>query len=291
MFFHHPTASFALTLLLGAGFHAPSAHELHPVDRLPAIATNDNRQPAGTRQGDVLTLELRASRGLWRPEGPDGPALEVEAFGELSGPLQIPSPLIRVPEGTQVVASVRNDLPHPLRVHGLCARDGNACAPLEIAPAAVREVRFAAGRPGTYHYWATTTGMPLPFRATEDTQLSGAFIVDPAGESANDRVLVITDWTSLNRAQLKDLAAADDPGVKFFALEPRFAFMINGLSWPHTERLTYRLGEDVRWRVVNLSSQPHPMHLHGFYFTSTASATACATPRSSPRTGGAWSRS
>ena len=42
--------------------------------------------------------------------------------------------------------------------------------------------------------------------------------------------------------------------------------MINGLSWPTTERLTYRLGEDVRWRVVNLSSQPHPMHLHGFYF-------------------------
>ena len=42
--------------------------------------------------------------------------------------------------------------------------------------------------------------------------------------------------------------------------------MLNGLGWPATERLTYRLGEPVRWRVLNLSSQPHPMHLHGFYF-------------------------
>src|SRR5688500_1528516 len=146
MFFHHHAASFALTVLLaGARVNASSAHAPSPVDRLPAIATNDNRQPAGTRQGDVLTLNLRASRGLWRPEGPDGPALEIEALGEIAGPLQIPSPLIRVPEGTQVVATVRNDLPHPLRVHGLCARDGSACAPLEIAPGAEREVTFAAG--------------------------------------------------------------------------------------------------------------------------------------------------
>ena len=42
--------------------------------------------------------------------------------------------------------------------------------------------------------------------------------------------------------------------------------MINGLSWPSTERLTYRLGDAVRWRVINLSSQIHPMHLHGFYY-------------------------
>ena len=42
--------------------------------------------------------------------------------------------------------------------------------------------------------------------------------------------------------------------------------MINGLSWPSTERLTYRVGDPVRWRVINLSSQIHPMHLHGFYY-------------------------
>ena len=42
--------------------------------------------------------------------------------------------------------------------------------------------------------------------------------------------------------------------------------MINGQSWPATERLTYQRGRRVRWRLINLSSQVHPMHLHGFYF-------------------------
>ena len=42
--------------------------------------------------------------------------------------------------------------------------------------------------------------------------------------------------------------------------------MINGRSWPATERFTYRRDDVVHWRVVNLSSQAHPMHLHGFYF-------------------------
>jgi FtsP/CotA-like multicopper oxidase with cupredoxin domain len=109
--------------------------------------------------------------------------------------------------------------------------------------------------------------MPLSFRAVDDTQLSGAFVVDPPGaRQDSDRVLVITDWTSLTREQLKKVESADDPGPVFLALKPKFTFLINGLSWPHTERLTYRVGEAVRWRVVNLSTQAHTMHLHGFYY-------------------------
>ncbi len=159
-----------------------------------------------------------------------------------------------------------------LRVHGLCDRDGPStdgarCQPVEVPPAGLREVRFTLGQPGTYHYWATTTGMPLPFRGASDTQLSGAIVVDPAqGEPEADRVLVITDWTSLTRDELKSIASADDPGVEFVRINPRLTFLINGLSWPATERLTYRVGERVRWRVINLSSQRHPMHMHGFYY-------------------------
>jgi len=41
---------------------------------------------------------------------------------------------------------------------------------------------------------------------------------------------------------------------------------VNGLAWPFTERLEYTVGDTVRWRVINASSQDHPMHLHGFYF-------------------------
>jgi FtsP/CotA-like multicopper oxidase with cupredoxin domain len=62
------------------------------------------------------------------------------------------------------------------------------------------------------------------------------------------------------------VAAQPDPGAAFLALRPAGFFAINGGVWPHTERLTYDLGERVHWRVVNLSTQIHPMHLHGFYF-------------------------
>src|SRR3712207_7271016 len=48
----------------------------------------------------------------------------------------------------------------------------------------------------------------------------------------------------------------------------RSGFTINGRAWPHTERLRYDIGDPVRWRIINLSTQVHPMHLHGFYFRS-----------------------
>jgi manganese oxidase len=238
-----------------------------PAPKPATVYPNDNRRSAGALEDGTLVLKLRAAVGFWRPEGEAGPALRIEAFGEESGPLTAPAPLIRVPAGTEVVASIRNDLDAPLRVHGLCARDGAPGAPIEVPPSLSRDVRFEAGRAGTYHYWATTTGMPIRFRAAPDTQLSGAFVVDPADRApADDRVLVVTDWTSLTREELRDIAAADDPGVAFLQQDPRFVFLINGLSWPATERLRYQLGEHVRWRVINLSSQAHPLHLHGFHF-------------------------
>jgi manganese oxidase len=231
------------------------------------VHLNDLRRPAGVLQNGTLTLSLRAAAGVLRPEGEHGAAVPVESFGEEPGPLETPGPLIRVPQGTEIVATVRNALDLPLTVHGLCARDGKPCAPLKLAPAESREVRFQSGLAGTYHYWGTTTGMPVQFRAAPDTQLSGAFIVDPPGGPAHaDRVLLISDWTSVTRADLRTLLDADDPGALFRQMNPRFTGLLNGRSWPATERLTYRLGDDVRWRVINLSSQAHPMHLHGFYF-------------------------
>jgi FtsP/CotA-like multicopper oxidase with cupredoxin domain len=237
------------------------------VEPLPAVTINDNRRAAGVLDKNTLTLELRAGVGLWRPEGDAGPALRIEAFGERGAPLTVPSALVRVPERTEVVATIHNNLESLMRVFGFCERGTAACAPIEIPARETREVRFKTGPAGSYHYWATTTGMPMMFRAVNDTQLSGAFIVDPAGADPQaDRVFVITDWTSLTLAQLKGVASAQDPGVAFLALNPKSTFLMNGLSWPHTERLTARIGQPVRWRILNLSTQTHTMHLHGFYF-------------------------
>ena len=73
-------------------------------------------------------------------------ALQVESCGEESGSLQVPAPLIRVAEGTEIVVSIRNDLDVTLQVHGLCAHDESPCASLDIPPASSRGVRFT-GRP------------------------------------------------------------------------------------------------------------------------------------------------
>jgi hypothetical protein len=108
----------ALTIVGGLSASVSEAADatFHPQD---TVAANDNRRPAGTVSGGTLTLALRAGRGTWRPEGPDGPGLSIEAFGEVSGPLVVPAPLIRVHEGALIKASIRNDLDAPLLIHGL----------------------------------------------------------------------------------------------------------------------------------------------------------------------------
>jgi hypothetical protein len=202
----------------GALFAAGSIPALTatPVER---VAINDNTHAAGTADEDVVTVRLRAAVGMWRPEGDGGPTLRVEALGEQGKALMVPAPLLRVVEGTTLVVSVRNDLPSPLRVHGLCARDGAACAPLDVPPGADREVRFASGRAGTYHYWATTIGAPIPFR-----EMGGAFVVDPAGVPAGpDRIFVITEWSDLKPAQLREIMASDDSSARFLAANPKDA--------------------------------------------------------------------
>jgi FtsP/CotA-like multicopper oxidase with cupredoxin domain len=228
------------------------------------VVANDNTRAAGVVDDGIVTVRLRAAQGTWRPEGQAGPALSIEALGTEGAALTVPAPLIRVIEGVTLAVSIRNDLPAPLRIHGLCTRDGGPCAPLDVPPAATRDVRFASGKAGTYHYWATTIGAPVPFR-----ELTGALIVDPPGPRIPDRILVITEWSSLTPAQLGEIFSADDATKVFIRLRPRVTFVINGLSWPATERFSYRRGQTVRWRVINLSSQTHPMHLHGFYFTVT----------------------
>lgn len=249
------------SLIVAAGW-ADMAAASSPDESIQNVESNDNRRAAGTLTDGTLTLALRAGVGRWRPEGAAGPVLEIEAFGEAGKVLTVPAPLIRVVEGTAIAVSIRNDLAAALVVHGLCTRGGTACRPIEVPPAETREVRFASGPAGTYHYWASTIGAPVPFR-----ELAGAFVVDRAGDRVEpNRIIVITEWTNLTAPQLGAIVTADDPAEVFVRLKPRFTFVMNGLSWPATERFSYDLRETVRWRVINLSSQTHPLHLHGFYF-------------------------
>jgi len=207
------------------------------------IETHDNLRPAGRQSANELRLSLRAGLGRWSPTRSSSSSLDVAAFGEDGAALQIPSPLVRVRQGTVVRATVRNTLASSLTIHGFCDRPGT-CPPLVIAAGASRDIAFTLGAPGTYFYWGTTSGAEIvDDRTPVETQLGGAIVVDPPDAVAVDRVFVISIWNG---------AAAWN--------------VINGRSWPDTERLTHAVGDVVRWRFVNLSQVAHGMHLHGFYF-------------------------
>jgi len=223
------------------------------------IVVNDNRASAGILANGVLTIRLEARNGEWHPDREIDPSLMVRAFAEEGKPASIPGPLIRVPEGTEIHAFVRNSLRDTLTLLGLSPRGALMPLPsdtIQIKPGAIREVRFTAGKAGTYFYRGTTNAADDPVNGTVDAELAGAFVVDPRGTTRpqRDRVLVIGLWSK-----------TDLPGG-LVGRQALLRFTVNGKAWPNTERLSYNVGDTVRFRVINTSVAVHPMHLHGFYF-------------------------
>jgi FtsP/CotA-like multicopper oxidase with cupredoxin domain len=240
---------------------------------------NDNRRAAGVLQNGILELDLVAGPAAWYPEEDGGPVVPVFAFSEAGGSPRIPGPLLRVTQGAQVRITVRNEIPAgqwiglppenrrnestssvtgaTLFVHGLHAGTDDT---IVVPYGETRQVQFRADSPGTFLYWAATHDLTLWAHTGADAQLAGAIVVDPADTVADpeERVFVITMIDAF-----PDPALAD-PGQDYVE------FAINGLSWPHTERLNYGLGDAVRWRWVNASHWQHPMHLHGFHYRTLA---------------------
>jgi FtsP/CotA-like multicopper oxidase with cupredoxin domain len=222
------------------------------VANAPLVVANDNRVAAGRMLDGVLHVTLVARAVSWKPDGPTGCALAVHAFAEEGKPPRIPGPLLRVRSGTALVVRVRNTLDSAIWVRGLEDRPTVGMDSTEITAGATHEFRFRATAPGAWYYWAGAAGRTaatFPI-STEDGQLAGALIVDPADGPTHDRVFVMTRWTPRGRVGNAD----------------RQVNAINGRSWPSTERLTYTSGDTIRWHVVNASDELHMMHLHGFYF-------------------------
>ncbi len=228
---------------------------------LSRIATNDNRIPAGTLKNGILSVTLEIRNGAWYPEADNGPTVEVQAFGEPGKKPSTPGPLIRVPEGTEIRLTLRNTLhDSPARVFGMVSRPSEDDDGITVPANGEKTVRFMARTPGTYYYWGTTRDHSIRNRSAAESQLSGAFVIDPRSpKTANrDRVFVLGIW-------------AEEPtvvnGVEKLGRE---VLVINGKSWPHTERFTFTVGDTVKWRWVNPTASTHPMHLHGFYYDVTS---------------------
>lgn len=219
------------------------------------VEPNDNRVAAGKLAGGVLTVALEARSGTWQPEGSDGRGLDsVAAFAEAGGRLTTPGPLIRVRAGTVVRGTVRNTLGRSLTVFGLGTTRGMSDS-LMLAAGGSSDFEFTAATPGTYYYFARSGLNDFGGRNPEDAQLHGAIVVD-AGTPSPDRIMAISWYVTVESKSPTGLG--------------RGTMAINGLSWPHTERLTYAQGDSIRWRVINFTELDHPMHLHGFYFRVNA---------------------
>lgn len=213
---------------------------------LRPILANQNHTRAGMLRDGALTLQLEIARGEWHPEADDGIALSVYAFGEVGHQLQNPGPLIRVSQGTEVRASLQNTLAVTITVHGL--GDPSSDAVVRIAPEETKQVTFKATIPGVYFYWGAAEVDNLKLRYGIDSELTGAFVVDPPASNGKDEIFVIEMISEQPLRASETLAT------------------INGKSWPYTQRFEYDIGQPVHWRWINATSEPHALHLHGFYY-------------------------
>jgi manganese oxidase len=221
---------------------------------LPVAQPNDNRMAAGTVSDSGVTLSLEAKRVMWHPDGDSLRGRFTEAFAETGKEPMVPGPIVRVRAGTAVRVRVSNtDLADTLRFI-LAPPLMRGVDTLNVPPGQTGEMRFTPSQPGNFFYRAVTKDVQSQAFAIKGL-LAGAIVVDSAtGPVRADRVLVV-NW-------LVDSLTPDGKQPNF----DRTVFSINGRTWPHTERISATVGDSIRWRIINLNGDVHPMNLHGVYF-------------------------
>jgi FtsP/CotA-like multicopper oxidase with cupredoxin domain len=188
------------------------------------------------------------------------PGRVVDAWG-FNG--SVPGPTIQVNEGDRVRLVVENQLPEPFSMHwhGLeipVEMDGMPGISQDAIPPGGRfTYEFTLRQNGTFFYHSHMA-------MQEMMGLIGLFIIHPRRAHApavdHDFGIILQGWAILPNNTVPNT----------LAMEFNWLTM-NGRSGPATTPLVIRLGDRVRIRLVNLSMDHHPIHMHGhtFYVTGT----------------------
>jgi FtsP/CotA-like multicopper oxidase with cupredoxin domain len=152
--------------------------------------------------------------------------------------------------------------------------DGNAIMPvktdiLRIGMGERYDVEFIADNPGSWLLAARETGLgegtlrvPIQYRGIRNTD-----VVRPV---FNERMRIASYWDFRTREPLK--GALSGPPDRMYSQmlsggmhSPYWT--INGYVYPDAERLLVERGERIQLQYTNRSMMPHPMHLHGHFFS------------------------
>jgi len=178
--------------------------------------------------------------------------------------------LLNAAADTHFAFSIDN---HPLT---LVASDGQLVEPLDADAVVLgmgerADVLLAATKPGAYRLLATPLGKKG--RAVGLLRYLGApRSAAPAANAAIEKPLRIPSYS--------DLRASEPSAVRAKAREFRldlsmdmskpYRWLLGGQAFPDADMIRVDRGEPVRFVIRNRTMMPHPMHLHGHFFTLTA---------------------
>ena len=243
---------------------AASGHAMQPVDLrgVPAAApeARGNQPLTPTIVDGVKEYRLTTSVVRWTIL----PGVQVGAYA-YNG--QVPGPLLRVIAGDRVRVRVTNNLPEPTSVHW----HGFSVPNTQDGAAGVTQPPIAPGDEFVYEY--TVPNTPGTFfyhtHVAGDRQqalgLYGALIVDPARKmppiADQEQIIELGEWRVTDGQTV--------PAMELEGMLPNY-FTINGKSYPATETIRARVGDQLLVRFIGTGQFIHPMHIHGGPFTIVA---------------------
>jgi FtsP/CotA-like multicopper oxidase with cupredoxin domain len=293
------TTTAAGLVAVGAAHVANAQHQNHEAVTKPGQAHEHNGQPALTQPGPGGPFGSPTDRGKLvsghrsasEPPVPiDAPDLTKLDYKMVDGakefhlhaqPVQrellpgafmnhwgyngtMPGPTIEVNEGDRVRIVLHNELPEAttLHLHGLelpNVMDGVEFVTQDpIMPGATGVYELTLHQNGTFFYH--------PHMAMQEAfGMVGLFIIHP-----RETYQPVVDHDFALIVQEFDIPpASNTPATAKMPADFNW-FTINGRSGPYTTPLVVRLGNRVRIRFVNFSTDDHhPMHLHGHTFWVT----------------------